>query len=223
MAGTIIADYIRTDANKLSLNVGNVTFATINAGGFYSNTGVQIINQNGQISADSIQTGNLNASLLTNGTVPKGRFPSGTVLQVVPVRTTTRSETSSTSFQNTGLSTSFTPVSATSTIILMADISVNVPQGHPKGMLARFYDSTGAAALGQEFNLVRYDWQISGATMSGYYAYTRSIMQHSFSSWGTTSKTLIVQFRNFEQGTVVINETYPSTQSSGFTIMEIAG
>jgi hypothetical protein len=49
MAGTIIADYIRTDANKLSLNVGNTTFATINAGGFYSNTGTQIINQNGLV------------------------------------------------------------------------------------------------------------------------------------------------------------------------------
>ena len=49
MAGTIIADYIRTDANKLSLNVGNVTFATINSSGFFSNTGVQIIDQNGVV------------------------------------------------------------------------------------------------------------------------------------------------------------------------------
>ena len=49
MAGTIIADYIRTDANKLSLNVGNTTFATINAMGLLSNTGVQIIDQNGVV------------------------------------------------------------------------------------------------------------------------------------------------------------------------------
>jgi hypothetical protein len=54
MAGTIICDYIRTDANKLSLNVGNTTFATINAGGFYSNTGTQIIDQNGKINYSSV-------------------------------------------------------------------------------------------------------------------------------------------------------------------------
>jgi hypothetical protein len=59
MAGTIVADYIRTDANKLSLNVGNVTFATINSAGFHSNTGVQIIDQNGQINAASIIAGSI--------------------------------------------------------------------------------------------------------------------------------------------------------------------
>jgi hypothetical protein len=54
MAGTIIADFIRTDANQLSLNVGNTTFATINASGFFSNTGTQIIAANGQISGASV-------------------------------------------------------------------------------------------------------------------------------------------------------------------------
>ena len=66
MAGTIIADYIRTDANKLSLNVGNVTFATINAGGFYSNTGVQIIDQNGVVTLVDGQVTNAKLSLLAN-------------------------------------------------------------------------------------------------------------------------------------------------------------
>ena len=54
MAGTIIADFIRTDANQLSLNVGNTTFATINASGFFSNTGTQLIAANGQISGASV-------------------------------------------------------------------------------------------------------------------------------------------------------------------------
>jgi len=49
MAGTIIADFIRTDANQLSLNVGNTTFATINASGILSNTGSVIINASGQV------------------------------------------------------------------------------------------------------------------------------------------------------------------------------
>ena len=54
MAGTIIADYIRTDASQLSINVGNLTFATINASGFFSNTGTQLIAANGQISGASV-------------------------------------------------------------------------------------------------------------------------------------------------------------------------
>ena len=116
MAGTIICDYIRTDANRLSLNVGNTTFATINAGGFYGSTGNQLIAANGAISADSITTGALNASLITTGalnaslattgTLPKGRLPSGSVLQVVAssyatgTTTTSGTRTITTTFSN---------------------------------------------------------------------------------------------------------------------------
>ena len=58
MAGTIIADFIRTDANKLSLNVGNTTFATINSMGILSNTGSVIINASGQVS-NTVITGTM--------------------------------------------------------------------------------------------------------------------------------------------------------------------
>ena len=54
MAGTIICDFIRTDANQLSLNVGNTTFATINASGFYSNTGIQLIAANGTVATSAL-------------------------------------------------------------------------------------------------------------------------------------------------------------------------
>ena len=69
MAGTIIADFIRTDASQLSLQVGNTTFATINAMGLLSNTGTTIIAANGVISGA--------------GTIAKTALPSGSVLQVV--------------------------------------------------------------------------------------------------------------------------------------------
>jgi lipoprotein-releasing system permease protein len=49
MAGTIIADYIRTDANKLSLNVGNTTIASVNAMGILNSNGGVILNANGTI------------------------------------------------------------------------------------------------------------------------------------------------------------------------------
>ena len=64
LAGTIIADYIRTDANKLSLNVGNTTFATINASGFFSNTGSQLIAANGTL--PGLTTANLTGTISTS-------------------------------------------------------------------------------------------------------------------------------------------------------------
>jgi hypothetical protein len=87
MAGTIIADFIRTDANKLSLNVGNTTFATINASGFFSNTGTQLIAANGQISGASLVSGSIPGSAIstTANTIPRSSMTSGAILQVVQV------------------------------------------------------------------------------------------------------------------------------------------
>ena len=47
MAGTIIADYIRADANKISLNVGNTVVASINSMGILNSTGSVMISSTG--------------------------------------------------------------------------------------------------------------------------------------------------------------------------------
>jgi hypothetical protein len=90
MAGTIIADYIRTDANKLSLNVGNTTFATINATGFYSNTGVQIIDQNGvvtlfdgQVTTSKIANTSITTSKIANNSIVVGKIDSTAIVGTV--------------------------------------------------------------------------------------------------------------------------------------------
>jgi len=66
MAGTIIADYIRADANKISLNVGNTVVASINASGILSNTGSVIINASGQVSNTAITGTMTQAQIGTN-------------------------------------------------------------------------------------------------------------------------------------------------------------
>jgi hypothetical protein len=90
MAGTIIADFIRTDANRLSLNVGNTTFATINASGFFSNTGIQLIAANGTIAtsalsgtiATSALSGTIATSQLADSAITKAKIGyAGAVLQ----------------------------------------------------------------------------------------------------------------------------------------------
>jgi hypothetical protein len=122
MAGTIIADFIRTDANQLSLNVGNTTFATINSSGFFSNTGVQIIDQNGRVNGSSILSSSIPISSLGSGTILKTNMnqtsmPSNTICQVVrALDSTVRSQTSNNTPQLAG-SVTITPKYSNSLII----------------------------------------------------------------------------------------------------------
>jgi hypothetical protein len=123
MAGTIIADYIRTDSNKLSLNVGNTTFATINAMGLLSNTGVQIISPTGTINAASIAAGTIPAGALASGAVARGNMYFGAVLQVAQAtKTDTWSTSGFTMADITGLSVTLTPTSTTSKFLVMARV-----------------------------------------------------------------------------------------------------
>ena len=71
MAGTIVADFIRADANKISLNVGNTVVASINASGILSNTGSVIVNVNGQIPNTAI-SGTLTQSQIGTGVAGTG-------------------------------------------------------------------------------------------------------------------------------------------------------
>ena len=111
MAGTIIADFIRTDANQLSLNVGNTTFATINASGFFSNTGTQLIAANGKISAASL------ISTVPKTVMAQSSMPSNTICQIVSNSdSTVRTQTSNTTTQLAG-SVTITPIYSNSLII----------------------------------------------------------------------------------------------------------
>jgi hypothetical protein len=121
MAGTIICDYIRTDANQLSLNVGNTTFATINASGFFSNTGTQLIAANGKISGASLVSGSITSAAFATAanTIPRSSMTSGAVLQVVSVYTNGGyTSTTSTSYVATTLSASITPTSSASKFLI---------------------------------------------------------------------------------------------------------
>jgi hypothetical protein len=111
MAGTIIADYIRSDANKISLNVGNTVIASINASGILSNTGSVIISP----------TGALGSGIVLN----KDSLPSGSVLQVIQTVKTDTFSTQSGSFTDvTGLSVSITPTKTSSKILVSCAVAV---------------------------------------------------------------------------------------------------
>ena len=206
MAGTIIADFIRTDANKLSLNVGNTTFATINAGGFYSNTGVQIINQNGLVT-------------LVDGQITPAKMYPGAVIQVATANFSYSNTVSTTSQMNYSSSAptvaqgaqigsiTFTPVSSSSTIILSfgGTYSTNTVSNI---ITAMFEGSTCIGAMAPRY-------PTTGE--SGW----STMLQLSKSSNGT--QTYTVRFGTQNPGLVsfLAYPAYTVTQSL-FTIMEIA-
>jgi len=144
MAGTIIADFIRTDANQLSLNVGNTTFATINASGFFSNTGVQIINQNGRVNGASILSSTVPTSALTNtvlkNNMSQSSMPSNTICQIIRATdATVRTQASNTTVQMAG-SVTITPNYSNSVVIGMFNIA---------------NENYGTADLGTKFEIYR--------------------------------------------------------------------
>jgi len=109
MAGTIVADFIRTDASQLSLNVGNTTFATINARGLLSNTGATIIAANGQIAMSAITSSfDLTGKTLT---LPVGNYK---LINVARINTGGSANTTSSLDIDIG---TYTPLTSTSLIV----------------------------------------------------------------------------------------------------------
>ena len=134
MAGTIIADFIRTDASQLSINVGNLTFATINAGGFYSNTGVRMIAANGTV-ATSALSGTIATSQVADSAITRAKLGiPGAVLQVVTATYATTTSTTSGTHADTGLTATITPTSASSKILVLTSCRIFAQPGTPAGV-----------------------------------------------------------------------------------------
>jgi hypothetical protein len=196
MAGTIIADFIRTDANRLSLQVGNTTFATINAMGLLSNTGTTIIAANGVISGA--------------GTIAKTALPSGSILQVVSANVTaTQISTTSTSFVTTNFSASITPTSATSKVyVVFMGENLNTTAG-PYGMFTLYRNST---------NLGGADGMVQNNNASAWLPFTISCVD----SPATTSSTTYTIYQRTSSGANAVYVGWGAAAIHTFVLMEIA-
>lgn len=169
MAGTIIADYIRTDANKLSLNVGNLTFATINAGGMYSNTGVQLIAANGTV-ATSALSGTISTAQLADSSITRAKMNiTGTVLQSVQYVRSANFNSGSSLLATTSatyadvITNSITTTVANSKILVLVNCVGYYGQGSLRA--AARVERNGSLITGDP-----YAWYAPTATMSTYYA-----------------------------------------------------
>ena len=232
MAGTIIADFIRTDANKLSLNVGNTTFATINASGFFSNTGTQLIAANGKVSGASLVSGSITSAAFATAanTIPRSSMTSGSVLQVV---STTKTDTFSSATTGswldiTGLSVSITPTSATSKIMIFGRITGMGTNSVTRLQMRLARDSTAISvgdAAGSRLQVSGNELYIADG--DGFIGSTIFFLDSPATTSATTYK---IQIRNGNgSGTLYINRnpndsdnTYIPRGTSSITVMEIA-
>jgi len=211
MAGTIIADFIRTDASQLSLQVGNTTFATINAMGLLSNTGTTIIAANGVISGA--------------GTIAKTALPSGSVLQVVSANLASFFSTTSTiPLDDTIpqitegaeiLTCAITPTSATSKLYITAVFNTTASIV-ALSTIALFQDSTVNALVSS--------W---GTTSGGNSPPPAMTINYSMTSGTTSSTTFRVRGGMNSAGTFQINggsgaRYLGGSLISSITITEIA-
>jgi len=86
MAGKIIADIIEAPAGRISLNVANVTVASINASGLYTSTGNLLITQANSIATAAIENGAVTSAKIAPsaivGTVSQsGGVPTGAIIE----------------------------------------------------------------------------------------------------------------------------------------------
>jgi hypothetical protein len=86
VAGKIIADIIEAPVGRISLNVANVTVASINASGVFSSTGNLLITQAGTIGTGAITDGAVTTAKIASsaivGTVSQsGGVPTGAIIE----------------------------------------------------------------------------------------------------------------------------------------------
>jgi hypothetical protein len=235
MAGTIIADFIRTDASQLSLNVGNTTFATINASGFFSNTGTQLIAANGQISGASVIASSIPTAAIADSAITRAKMGyAGAVLQVVStVKTDTFSTSSGTGSPATitGLSASITPSSASNKILVLVNFGQISGDADTTWGIFMFRNGTkinaGDAAGSRAVGSIAGGVPSTGGTWRGF---SGSIMVLDSPS-STSSVTYTFAFGGNGSATVYLNRDGRNIDSGNdssrtpitVTLMEIAG
>ena len=208
MAGTIIVDKIQLDVGQDTLRV-------------FSNTGSTILSAN---------TLGINASTLAYGTLPSGRLPTiptsnmptGSVLQVVQGTITSAplSVAAAGALASTGISTTITPQS-TSSKILVIPVIANLYNGGSGG--AGFAIYRGAT------NVYTHGYAQSGGYLGSFYNDGNSVVGVTFSYLDSPSTASSVTYTLYwgAYGNIhYINYNGASTVNgtgSYITLMEIAG
>jgi hypothetical protein len=177
------------------------------------------------------QIGSANATLITSGTLPKTRLPTGSVLQVVSNTKTDAFSTTAADYADvTGLSVSITPTSASSKILVIVTFNLSGQDGNA-GAVYRFVRDSTPICIG--------DAAGSRGRSSGGMAYIPNTnvittISGSFLDSPSTTSSTIYKIQvvcgnpsgyagvNRTQADADITNPYSSRAASTITVMEIA-
>ena len=215
MAGTIIADFIRTDASRLSLNVGNTTFATINASGFFSNTGTQLIAANGTV-ATSALSGTIATGQIADSAITRAKIGyAGAALQVLQTAITNAPATTSGTYSSTGLTVTITPSSASNKILVLPSLACAAAG-------SQGVNSSGYFAIYRNATQVSGDYILRSYVHGGAGTYLSMPGSSIYlDSPATTSATTYTIY--FKTGASTATYLNADGQYSYLTVMEISG
>lgn len=164
------------------------------------------------IGTDALASAAVTSAKLASGAPSRSQLPAGTVLQVVNATYGTQTNTTSSTYSDTGITASITPTSATSKILVVANV---------QGYVA----NTGTSyCLGLQ--VVRNSTAIAGILNAAFYGngYNRSTLSTSYlDSPATTSATTYkIQMKATVAGYVVGVCPDGNSDLSTITLMEIA-
>ena len=194
---------------------GTFTIASPNSN---SNFTLTLPAESGTVLTTGSTTG-ISASALSTGTIPKARMFAGAVLQVVTFKYTTGqtfSSVTSLNYQDTGLTLSITPSSASNKVLVLVTASHSGPtSGNIGSTLAVKRDSTRIAeGVGNNAPAT------NGETMA---PASGIIVLDSPASTSSVAYTVQIAPRG-STATVYFNRNYATTGFESFiTLMEIAG
>ena len=160
----------------------------------------------------------LNASNITSGTLGKARMATGSVLQVVNAQYSTSTTTTNTStFQDTGLTATITPTSATSKILVLVSNSCGSTNSAGLNTVSYFQTVRGASTV-----IAYTRFQIGNALASGTNAIkVDTVTQTALDSPATTSATTYKMQMISNEATVTTTSCIYSTVAQ-ITLLVIA-
>ena len=207
ITGNIVSSQITSVANTQI--TGNITAAQI--------TSVANTQLTGLIQA--AQIGSANATLITAGTLPTARLPTGTVLQVVAANTSTAVVTTTTgAYVDTGITATITPTSASSKIMVLINLCGLWKSNSNLWNRAGIKMLRGATTIGIE----AFSQIYSGTTME---FRSGGLMYSKLDSPGTTSATTYkLQFQSEVVGdnTALAVQKDSNSGESQIFLMEIS-
>jgi len=161
-----------------------------------------------QVQTGSIQSDDLAAGAITIGS---GDLPAGSVIQVVTSVTTNRTITTSTNYVSTGLSASITPISSSSTILIMTGQSGDNSGNNSRAVVSLFRDGTDLSSGGFGFQVIGQDVR------------TQAPANIVFSDTPNTTSSVTYDTRVRSSSGTQVEISLASDMPFTITLMEVAG